>query len=292
MIDRSTLVHLRFPFSFFLAPIAMFGLSEAGGALDPVRASAIFVVLHGLLYPASNGFNSYYDRDEGSIGGIEHPPRVTRYLLVWSLLLDGVAVAAAAALVSARFALVVGVFGLLSKAYSWPPIRLKRRPVFSWLGIGLVQGAAVFAAAALDGGTAGAGPAPLALVSGAVAVSLFYLAGYPLTQIYQHGEDARRGDRTISMICGVRGTFVLSAALFTLSAAAFVAHYAMVRGEPWRAGVFVACQAPLVLYFLNWARLAWRNPAAADFGHAMGMNLLSAVVMNGFFVGMMWRSPP
>ncbi len=288
MIDRSTLIHLRFPFSFFLAPIAMFGLSESGGSLDPLRASLIFVVLHGLLYPASNGFNSFYDRDEGSIGGIERPPPVTRGLLVWSLILDLAAVALAA-LVSVRFAVVVCTFGMLSKAYSWPPIRLKRRPIFSWLGIGLVQGGLVFLAAASDGGAAGHAPAPAALLSGAVAVSLFYLAGYPLTQIYQHAEDRRRGDRTISMVCGVRGTFGLSGFLFSAAAVAFGLHYAVVRGEPWRAAAFVACQVPLVVYFLNWARLAWMNPAAADFRHAMGMNLLSAFVMNGFFVGMMWR---
>jgi hypothetical protein len=29
----------------------------------------VFVILHLLLYPASNGFNSYHDRDTGPVGG-------------------------------------------------------------------------------------------------------------------------------------------------------------------------------------------------------------------------------
>ena len=285
MIDRSTWIHLRFPFSFFLAPIALFGFSEAMPPLDPLAAPLIFIILHGLLYPASNGFNSYFDRDEGSIGGIEHPPVATRSLLVWSLLFDVLAVALGT-LVSLWFALIVCVYGLLSKAYSWDRIRLKRRPVISWLGVGLVQGGLTFLSVAVFGGAARPPLSMARLWSGALAISLLYLAGYPLTQVYQHDEDRRRGDRTISMLCGVRGTFILCAILFAAAAAAFVFHYVLVRHEAWRAGLFFACQVPLAGCFLDWARRVWREPAAATYRYAMRMNLVTAIVMSVFFVGM------
>ena len=283
MISKSTAIHLRFPFSFFLAPIFFFGLSEAALPLDPGRTLLIFAVLHLLLYPASNGFNSYYDRDEGSIGGIEHPPPVTENLLVWSLFLD-IAAVTAAAFVNPWFALMVFVFGLLSKAYSWPEIRLKKRPVFSWLGIGVIQGGLMFLAAACFAGTGTPALSTPTLWSGAAAICLFYLAGYPLTQVYQHDEDRRRGDRTISMLVGVRGTFLLSGAIFLAAACLFVWHFAVLKASPGRAAAFLLIQTPLVLYFTYWAWLAFRDARQADFRHAMMMNLLSSALNNVFFV--------
>lgn len=283
MISRSTVIHLRFPFSFFLLPVFLFGLSEAAAPLDPLRTLLIFAVLHLMLYPASNGFNSYYDRDEGSIGGIEHPPPVSEDLLVWSLFLD-IAAVTGAAFVSPWFALMVFVFGLLSKAYSWPAIRLKKRPVFSWLGIGVIQGGLMFVATACFAGARIPSLHTPTLWSGAASICLFYLAGYPLTQVYQHDEDRRRGDRTISMLAGVRGTFLLSGAVFLASACLVVWHFAVLKAGPMRAVLFLLTQAPLVLYFMYWAAQAFRDARRADFRHAMGMNLLSCVLANVFFV--------
>lgn len=289
MISRSTLVHLRFPFSFFLAPIYVFGLSEAIRPLDPLRATLVFVVLHLLLYPASNGFNSYFDRDEGSIGGIRCPPPVTENLLIWSLLLDILGVTVAA-FVSPWFALVAFVYGAFSKAYSWTEIRWKRSPVFSWLGIGTVQGALVFAATAIFSGHTQPSLGSATLWTGAAAIGAYYLAGYPLTQVYQHEEDARRGDRTISMLAGIRGTFILSGVLFGGAAALFVAYFAALRHSTPATLCFVASQAPLILFFLNWARQVWKDPRHADFRHAMIMNLASSAIMNVFFVGILTLS--
>jgi 4-hydroxybenzoate polyprenyltransferase len=286
MISRSTLIHLRFPFSFFLAPIFLFGLTEASRPLDALRTSLIFVVLHLLLYPASNGFNSYFDRDEGSIGGIRCPPPVTGNLLAWSLLLDLVAIAAAA-LVSPWFALVAVVYGTFSKAYSWDKIRWKRRPVFSWLGIGIVQGGLVFLATACFAGSSPPSFHTPSLWTGAAAISAYYLAGYPLTQVYQHDEDARRGDRTISMMAGVRGTFILSGLLFTLALGLFLWHFMVLRKAPARGLGFLAVQVPLVLFFLHWARLVRKDPRHADFRHSMIMNLGSSGLMNTFLVAIL-----
>lgn len=37
-------------------------------------------ILHVLIYPASNAYNSYFDKDEGSIGGLKNPPKVDKKL--------------------------------------------------------------------------------------------------------------------------------------------------------------------------------------------------------------------
>ena len=53
----STLRLLRLPFSFFLMPVYWFALSQVVEK-DWTRAILIFVILHLLVYPASNGYNS------------------------------------------------------------------------------------------------------------------------------------------------------------------------------------------------------------------------------------------
>ena len=72
MIQRSTIQLLRFHFSFFLMPVYWFALSQVVRP-NAGRALLIFLILHLLIYPSSNGFNSYMDRDEGSIGGLKSP---------------------------------------------------------------------------------------------------------------------------------------------------------------------------------------------------------------------------
>lgn len=73
MLQTSTWLHLRIPFSFFLMPVFLFAVSISP---EPAlwRTVLVFFITHFLLYPASNGFNSYYDKDENSIGALEKPP--------------------------------------------------------------------------------------------------------------------------------------------------------------------------------------------------------------------------
>jgi 1,4-dihydroxy-2-naphthoate octaprenyltransferase len=44
------------------------------------NAILIFLILHLLVYPASNGYNSYMDRDTSPIGGLQNPMEPTRQL--------------------------------------------------------------------------------------------------------------------------------------------------------------------------------------------------------------------
>src|SRR3954469_16180666 len=91
MFSKSTLLHLRIPFSYFLLPVYLFAVSVSPNITEK-RLLWVFIILHLLLYPASNGFNSYFDKDEKSIGGLKNPPPVQKGLYWTSLLLDMVAV--------------------------------------------------------------------------------------------------------------------------------------------------------------------------------------------------------
>ncbi len=55
--------------------------------------------------------------------------------------------------------------------------------------------------------------------------SLWLMAAYPMTQIYQHEEDARRGDLTLSRLLGIQGTFIFTATAFLLVNAGFFLYF-------------------------------------------------------------------
>src|ERR1700741_1357431 len=87
MINVSTIKLLRIPFSFFLSPIYFFALAQVS-RINWFNAVLIFLIIHFLIYPASNGYNSYMDRDTESIGGIEKPPPPSRQLYLLTIIMD------------------------------------------------------------------------------------------------------------------------------------------------------------------------------------------------------------
>ncbi|MGI4832091.1 MAG: UbiA family prenyltransferase [Janthinobacterium lividum] len=287
MAYRSALKLLRIPFSLFLMPVFWFGISALRGPLDWPRVLGAFGVLHLLVYPASNGYNSYYDRDEGSIGGLQAPPKVTPELLRLVYLFDALALGGAL-LLGGRFALLTLGYLLVSKAYSFEGIRLKKYPLLSTAVVVLFQGAYTFLLAQVGAG-AGAGQLLertnllLALVS-----SLFLCGSYPLTQIYQHQEDARRGDRTLSLRLGVRGTFVF-AALGLLAGAGALALAYWLRGEVRALLIFAAATGPVLALFGRWVWLAWPDPTHANYTWTMRMNLVSSMCLSAAFLAtLLW----
>lgn len=285
---RRAFALLRLPFSLFLMPIFWFGLSALREPFSWGRAAAAFAILHLLVYPASNGYNSYYDRDEGSIGGLEAPPPVTPELLHLVWVFETLALLAAL-LLGWPFAAMVVVYILVSRAYSYEGIRLKKYPLPSTAVVVIFQGAFTFLMAQVG---AGASPTQLGEPTNLLlaAVSTLFLCGsYPLTQIYQHQEDARRGDRTLSLRLGIRGTFVFAAGGLLAGAATMAAAY-WLRGELRNLLIFLLATGPVVALFARWAGLAWHHPEQANFTWTMRMNKVSSVCLSLAFIAMLvWR---
>jgi 4-hydroxybenzoate polyprenyltransferase len=278
---RKALALLRIPFSLFLMPIFWFGISALREPFSWARVAWAFVVLHLLVYPASNGYNSYYDRDEGSIGGLKAPPKVTPELLTLVRLFDGLALAGAL-LLGWQFALLVAVYLLVSKAYSYDGIRLKKHPLLSTAVVVVFQGAFTFLMAQVGAGASQLAE-PTNLLLAAVS-SLFLCGSYPLTQIYQHQEDARRGDRTLSLRLGIRGTFVFAAGGLLAGALTMGLAY-WLRSELRNLVIFVVATGPVVTLFGRWAWLAWHEPALANYEWTMRMNQVSSLCLSAAFLG-------
>src|SRR5436190_13250925 len=133
MLSRSTIQLMRFHFSFFLMPVFWFALSQTV-KIDAAQALLVFIILHLLVYPASNGYNSYMDRDTDSIGGIKNPMQPTRQLFYTSILLDTLGIACSL-LISKWFVLGIILYILASRAYSYRGIRLKKYPIAGYLTV-------------------------------------------------------------------------------------------------------------------------------------------------------------
>jgi hypothetical protein len=283
MLSGSTWLHLRIPFSYFLMPAYLFALSISPN-LSEKNLLWSFIIIHLLLYPASNGYNSYFDKDEQSIGGLKNPPPVTRGLYYTSLLFDLLAIVLALVYINIEFAILLLVYGLASKAYSHPSIRLKKYPITGWLTVVFFQGLFTFAMC-----YAGINGLPLEnllrekVLLGGALVSLLLFASYPLTQVYQHAEDARHGDKTMSMMLGIRGTFYFAMIFFVVALLGFIYYFlSYTRGI----GVIELPLAlmPAVIFFFFWFIRVLKDEHNASHRMAMWQNFVSATCLNGFFI--------
>lgn len=241
------------------------------------KALAAFVILHVLVYPSSNGYNSYMDRDESPIGGLKNPMQPTRQLFAVSVVMDAVALAFSF-YINAVFALGILFYILASRAYSYRRIRLKQYPVIGFLTVFLFQGAVVFFITYQGVSTVSHSTPWLPCL----IASLLIGASYPLTQIYQHRQDAADGVITISYLLGKRGTFVFSLILFSL-ATFFMFWLFYQKRELPSFYLFITCMLPVVLFFTYWFYKVWKDEAAADFKNSLRMNLVSTLCMLVYF---------
>ncbi|NOW96652.1 UbiA family prenyltransferase [Mucilaginibacter sp. SG564] len=281
---RSAWAHLRFVFSVFLLPVYLFAFSQAHD-VHVGSGVLVFFIWHLLAFPASNGYNSYFDRDEESIALLAKPPEVDISLYYFSILLEVVAFLLGF-LISWEFAFAVLLYGIMSKLYSHSATRLKKYPIISFLTVFFFQGAFIYYTtySALSG---------LSLfrhwdmgftVAGAICSCLIG-ASYPLTQIYQHAEDSRRGDRTISLLLGYKGSFIFSGVLFALGIALSFYYWRM-QGMMLNFYFFLLCALPIFLFFNYWFYKVGQSTKNADYKNAMRMNFLSSACMLLYFGGL------
>jgi len=282
LINTSTLKHLRFPFSFFLLPVFLFALSQAGQIYWD-SALLAFVILHVLVFPASNGYNSYQDRDETSIGILKYPPAVTRQLYYVTLAFD-IAGVVAGLFISLYFSLFVLCFILISRAYSYRKIRLKKYPIWGFITVFIFQGGFVYLMSLIA--ISHIQPAGYFTVNNMLCMalaSLFLGSAYPLTQIYQHEADRKDGVISISYLLGYRGTFIFSAILFSL-ATLLLTLYFKLNGRQIEIWLFFFFIIPVVYALSVWFNKVRRNTGSANFENTMRMNLINSCCMNLYFL--------
>jgi hypothetical protein len=280
-VDRNTFTLLRIPFSFFLIPLFLFALSQAA-TIVVFKAVISFIIIHLLVYPASNGYNSYVDKDTHPIGGLEKPPLPTKALFYVTLIMDVLAVALAYILVNSLFAICVLLYIAASKTYSSKQIRLKKYPFIGFLVVIVFQGAFTYymASVGITGNVLVLDKATVFLLLGCS----FQIAGaYPLTQIYQHQQDLKDSVITLSYKLGYTGTFIFTAIMFIICNVFYFLHFSLIN----RVNNFYIIQVfflPIVAYFAWWFYMVYKDVTKADFKHTMRMNTIASLCMSTCFI--------
>lgn len=284
MITRATIKLLRIPFSFFLSPIYFFALAQVT-EINWLKAVLIFIILHFIIYPASNGYNSYMDRDTESIGGLEEPPPPSRQLYWVTIVLDTVGILLSL-IIGPVFTLVMLFYIGASKAYSYRGIRLKKYPYLGYLVVIAFQGAVTFWLVYYGSDQNHDGSVPW---QGMIICSLLVGGFYPLTQIYQHKQDLQDGVSTISYRLGYTGTFIFCAVVYLL-AWIFMAQFFIGKKQGIQLLMIGIFFIPVLVYFIRWFVRVQKNNKEASFKNTMKMNWLAATCTNiSFLILLIWR---
>jgi 4-hydroxybenzoate polyprenyltransferase len=210
--------------------------------------------------------NSAFDRDEGDVAYLRKPPPPPTGLAVFGLglMLAGMLTAG---LLPLGYRVAYAICLVLSILYSAPPFRLKAVPGADWLinmwGFGTLTPYAGWAATGLPLGVTG--------ILVLLAFCPLFAALYPLTQIYQFQEDARRGDRTLALTLGPRRSLLISLAAALMAFGIFALAAWRSGWEPserWRWLLLIVAAAGWALVLIPWLRRVNQMTARA---HQHGM---------------------
>ena len=277
-LQASTIQLLRIKFSFFLMPVYWFALSQINN-INIYKAVLVFIILHFFIYPASNGYNSYMDKDKNSIGCVEKPLPVTKQLYHATILLDSAGLIAGL-FISVSFTILLLLYILASKSYSYSGIRLKKFPFISYLLAIVFQGGVVYAMVYNSCSIPQNNYLPVLPV---LASMLFVGCFYPLTQIYQHRQDALSNIKSMSIVLGYSGTFI-NAFIMSFTAMLLAAFYFALNLELDRFLVLLVCMFPSVLFLVKWFFKVRKNIQEASYKNTMKMNWTAATGGNLAFI--------
>lgn len=275
---RDLFIHLRLHYQLLLAPIFLWGYFLAGGRPDGHFWLA-FLAFHLFLYGGATAFNSYYDKDEGPVGGLVNPPPTTSALLPFSLAVQALGLIPTAMVNTGFLAIYLTMF-IMGMAYSHPRIRLKSRPFVGLWTVGLGQGVL-----ASFGGVICARPSLVPIESieglGILAVTLITVGFYPLTQIYQIAEDQARGDLTFAAWAGPRRTFAFAMVLQGVGALFLVGVVGRLMGLV-ECLVVASFYGALLAATVQWARSFDHTEILGNYRRVMGINTVTSLGFMGF----------
>ncbi|MDR9419068.1 UbiA family prenyltransferase [Gracilimonas sp.] len=206
------LIHLRLHYQFF---ILSGGYLLAALFVEDVNWTQFwlqFLNVHVLLFGGATAYNSWWDKDEGPIGGLKSPPKMTRWMWPVSMGMQYVGLAWALS-VDWNYAIIYAISMLFFWLYSTPLARWKGKPILGLIAIGVSTGTNSFLL-----GFLAAGGYPITFFEDIIAlgVALILLSLYPVSQVFQIQEDANRGDETFAGRFGLRGVKWLFTILFPM----------------------------------------------------------------------------
>ncbi len=267
---KNFFLHLRLNYNFFILSAPFF----LGAVFVPqIRDNKIFltsfVLIYIFLFGGANVYNSYFDKDEGSIGGLEHPPKVERwmYYAAWAMQILGLIISS---LISPLFGLILLFSIVLSWLYSGSTFRFKGKPLLSFLVIGI---GTVFNTVILGYLMAGGTGLPTNLIVSAIGASFLILSMYPVSQAYQIDEDSKRGDVTFAVKYGVKGIKINFLILFLVGI--ILLSYSFMFNPHLGIATFIA---GLIVYIFMWQKIKKISGNQNEYKSIMRLKYVSGMV--------------
>lgn len=134
---KNFLLHLRLNYNFLIMSAPFFlGAVLVPKIVNPTIFLISFILIYIFLFGGANVYNSYFDKDEGPIGGLEHPPKVVQwmYYAAWTIQIIGLIISF---ILLPFFGWIYLFIIILSWLYSGPTFRFKGKPFLSFLVIGV-----------------------------------------------------------------------------------------------------------------------------------------------------------
>lgn len=194
------LLHLRLHYQLLILSGGYLLGGFLAGEMNTGQYWLQFLNVHVLLFGGATAYNSWWDKDTGPIGGLRHPPKMTRWMHSVSLIFMFTGLALALN-VGVLYSVVFLISLILFWLYSTPHYRWKSDPHLSLLAIAVSTGFN----SVLMGTIAAGGAITGKIVLGATGASLILLSLYPVSQIFQIDEDRIRKDQTFALTYGVKG---------------------------------------------------------------------------------------
>ncbi len=198
---RDFIIHLRLHYQVGILSAAylLALLYRPGGNMTVYWTQ--FINVHVLLFGGATAFNSYWDRDEGPVGGLKQPPPV-RSGMRWGALLLMLTGLVWASRVGIQFTILYAFSAFLFWGYSSPLVRWKGKPWQSVVVIALSTGTNAFLMGCL---AAESSDLFVHEYIASIGVGLMLVSLYPASQIFQKEVDRSRGDNTFAMRYGIKG---------------------------------------------------------------------------------------
>lgn len=196
---RDFILHLRLHYQLLILSGGYLLASLSLPIVDWATYWQQFVNVHVLLFGGATAYNSFWDKDEGPIGGLKNPPKMKRWMWAVSLAMQFAGLVWASTIGTA-FIIIYAISLVLFWLYSTPHARWKGHPLLSLIAIGISTGTNSFLM-----GVLAAGKPVLDFTDGMIAlgVAMIVLSLYPASQLFQFEEDKERGDVTFAMKFGI-----------------------------------------------------------------------------------------
>ncbi|MEX2347811.1 MAG: UbiA family prenyltransferase [Balneolaceae bacterium] len=193
-------IHLRLHYQFF---ILSGGYLLAALFVEEMNWNQFwlqFLNVHVLLFGGATAYNSWWDKDEGPIGGLKSPPKMNWWMWPVSMGIQYIGLIWAVN-IGWNYAIIYAISMLFFWLYSTPLARWKGKPLLSLVAIGVSTGTNSFLLGFLS-----AGGHPITFLEDIIAlgVALILLSLYPVSQVFQTEEDSKRGDQTFAVKFGLK----------------------------------------------------------------------------------------